>query len=288
MREGLQAGAGAPDALIVVDDDRRYLRLNSSAETVLGDGAESILRSRIDDYTSFQFQHLLPDLWSVLEHDGALAGAYEVQRRDGSLTWIEFTATSELFDAQHLIIVRETQPGAHPPLAGYALVDPEDAEVVEATPEFCRLIGRSRAAILSDGAGPLLDRTQRDRVRALVRRMGREGGPPRQTWFPIERPEGTRYLQVTFTAVRGAGTTPARVLVSLKGTAAPPVSAQALTAREIEVLRLVTVGLTTPQIAEHLIISPRTADAHLRSIYAKLGVTSRSAATRAAIEHKLA
>ncbi len=60
-----------------------------------------------------------------------------------------------------------------------------------------------------------------------------------------------------------------------------------LTAREIEVLRLVTLGLTTTQIADSLIISPRTADAHLRSIYSKLGVTSRSAATRSAIEHKL-
>jgi predicted ATPase/DNA-binding CsgD family transcriptional regulator len=60
-----------------------------------------------------------------------------------------------------------------------------------------------------------------------------------------------------------------------------------LTAREIEVLRLVTLGLTTTQIAEQLIISPRTADAHLRSIYSKLGVTSRSAATRSAIVHKL-
>jgi predicted ATPase/DNA-binding CsgD family transcriptional regulator len=60
-----------------------------------------------------------------------------------------------------------------------------------------------------------------------------------------------------------------------------------LTSREIEVLRLVTQGLTYAQIAEQLIISPRTADAHLRSIYGKLGVTSRSAATRYAIEHKL-
>ena len=60
-----------------------------------------------------------------------------------------------------------------------------------------------------------------------------------------------------------------------------------LTDREIEVLRLVTQGLTTLQIAERLIISPRTADAHLRSIYSKLGVTSRSAATRSALEHKL-
>ncbi len=60
-----------------------------------------------------------------------------------------------------------------------------------------------------------------------------------------------------------------------------------LTAREIDVLRLVTQGLTTSQIAEQLKISPRTADAHLRSIYRKLEVTSRAAATRSAIEHKL-
>jgi predicted ATPase/DNA-binding CsgD family transcriptional regulator len=60
-----------------------------------------------------------------------------------------------------------------------------------------------------------------------------------------------------------------------------------LTARELEVLRLVTQGLTTIQIAHQLLISPRTADAHLRSIYSKLAVTSRAAATRSAIEHQL-
>jgi non-specific serine/threonine protein kinase len=60
-----------------------------------------------------------------------------------------------------------------------------------------------------------------------------------------------------------------------------------LTAREIEVLRLVTQGLTYTQIAEQLVISPRTVDAHLRSIYGKLGVTSRNAATHFAFEHNL-
>ena len=60
-----------------------------------------------------------------------------------------------------------------------------------------------------------------------------------------------------------------------------------LTARELEVLRLLTQGLTTTHIAEQLTISPRTADAHVRSIYSKLEVTSRAAATRAAIEHKM-
>jgi DNA-binding NarL/FixJ family response regulator len=40
-------------------------------------------------------------------------------------------------------------------------------------------------------------------------------------------------------------------------------------------------------VAEKLIISPRTAHAHVRSIYSKLLITSRSAATHYAIDHKL-
>ncbi len=60
-----------------------------------------------------------------------------------------------------------------------------------------------------------------------------------------------------------------------------------LTQREVEVLRLVAKGLTITQIAEQLMISFHTANAHVRSIYNKLEVTSRSAATRYAIEHHL-
>jgi LuxR family transcriptional regulator, maltose regulon positive regulatory protein len=61
-----------------------------------------------------------------------------------------------------------------------------------------------------------------------------------------------------------------------------------LTAREVEVLRLLAAGLTDTQIAEQLVISPRTVNAHLTSMYRKLSVSSRAAATRYAIEHHLA
>jgi LuxR family transcriptional regulator, maltose regulon positive regulatory protein len=61
-----------------------------------------------------------------------------------------------------------------------------------------------------------------------------------------------------------------------------------LTAREVEVLRLLASGLTDAQIAEQLVISPRTVNAHLTSIYRKIAVSSRSAATRYALEHHLA
>ncbi len=60
-----------------------------------------------------------------------------------------------------------------------------------------------------------------------------------------------------------------------------------LTAREVEVLQLVAQGLTDAQVAECLVISPRTVNWHLTSIYSKLQVSSRCAATRYAIEHQL-
>lgn len=60
-----------------------------------------------------------------------------------------------------------------------------------------------------------------------------------------------------------------------------------LTAREAEVLQLLTRGLTNAQIAEILVISLLTVKAHIRSIYRKLGFNSRSAATRYALEHQL-
>ena len=61
-----------------------------------------------------------------------------------------------------------------------------------------------------------------------------------------------------------------------------------LSPREVEVLRLVVEGLTNAQAAKELYLSPRTIETHLTSIYHKLGVSSRAAATRFALEHGLA
>ena len=61
-----------------------------------------------------------------------------------------------------------------------------------------------------------------------------------------------------------------------------------LTSREVEVLGLVAEGLTNVQVAQRLFLSPRTIDTHLSSIYHKLGVSSRAAAVRFALEQGLA
>jgi DNA-binding CsgD family transcriptional regulator len=60
-----------------------------------------------------------------------------------------------------------------------------------------------------------------------------------------------------------------------------------LTGRELEVLRLIASGLTNAEAAERLIVSPYTVNMHLRSIYHKLGVSNRSAATKFAVERHI-
>jgi len=60
-----------------------------------------------------------------------------------------------------------------------------------------------------------------------------------------------------------------------------------LTERETEVLRLLVEGLKDQEIADQLVVSTRTVHAHLRSIYGKLGVNTRTAAAHEAGQLKL-
>lgn len=57
-----------------------------------------------------------------------------------------------------------------------------------------------------------------------------------------------------------------------------------LTRREVEVLRLIAEGLSNPDIAGRLVLSPRTVHAHVRSIFDKLNVSTRTAAALKARE----
>ena len=101
--------------------------------------------------------------------------------------------------------------------------------------------------------------------------------------------------EARFNALRteGQNISPRQALLSQ---APPPVVPQdsvaapgpvCLTRRELEVLRLMAHGLTNAQIGEQLIISHATVNCYLRSIYSKMGVSSRTSAMRYAIDHHL-
>ena len=64
----------------------------------------------------------------------------------------------------------------------------------------------------------------------------------------------------------------------------PPADLAALTAREIEVLRLVGKGMTNPEIAEHLVVGETTVKTHLNRTMTKLGLSTRAQAVVVAYE----
>lgn len=78
-------------------------------------------------------------------------------------------------------------------------------------------------------------------------------------------------------SVAAGYTPPSKAVPALEG----------LTGREIDVLRLVSRGLTNREIADQLFLSPRTVHSHIYTIFRKLDVSSRSAATRVALDNDI-
>jgi DNA-binding NarL/FixJ family response regulator len=77
-------------------------------------------------------------------------------------------------------------------------------------------------------------------------------------------------------------------LARLEAEAAPASAVPGnLSAREIDVLRLVAAGNTNRAIANELIISEKTVARHVSNIFTKIGVSTRAAATAFAYEHRL-
>jgi len=86
---------------------------------------------------------------------------------------------------------------------------------------------------------------------------------------------------------QGLGATPDLARVEELSRTAAPKAAGGLTAREVEVLRLVAAGKTNRAIADELVISEKTVARHVSNIFTKLGLSSRSGATAYAYEHDL-
>ena len=83
------------------------------------------------------------------------------------------------------------------------------------------------------------------------------------------------------------GATPDAVRAEALVASPDEANAAGLTARELEVLALVATGMTNRQIAGTLVVSEKTVASHVSHIFTKLGVSSRSAATAYAYDHKL-
>jgi DNA-binding CsgD family transcriptional regulator len=117
---------------------------------------------------------------------------------------------------------------------------------------------------------------ERARVRVLVALACRALGDTDTAALELES------ARDAFVELR-AGPDAARVTALLSR----PGTGHGLTPRELEVLRLVAAGETNKAIAATLVLSERTVDRHVSNIFAKLGLSSRTAAAAYAYRHEL-
>jgi len=131
--------------------------------------------------------------------------------------------------------------------------------------------------------GAHLDEAQRVIAAADCYQAMTSERPHRDAYSPVDAAAELRAMSA---AGRLDGESVERVLAAAghRRAARPPLPA-GLTAREAEVLRLLSLGLTTRQVADRLVITAKTADHHVQHIYTKIGVSTRGAAALFAIEH---
>jgi two-component system response regulator NreC len=106
--------------------------------------------------------------------------------------------------------------------------------------------------------------------------------------FVVKHAAGKELVQAIRTVARG-GTyinpqLGARVAAEPATTKGPPAN---LTEREAEILGLIALGYTNPEIAEKLFLSVRTVETHRANVQQKLGLTTRAELVRFALDHDL-
>jgi DNA-binding CsgD family transcriptional regulator len=163
-----------------------------------------------------------------------------------------------------------TDPGRGP---GVVLVG-EDGTVLDVTGEADAWLQELASGWRKPGSGLLV---HPELLTMALSTLGSETGRSRRV--RLRTPNGT-WLVAHASALGGSGTV-ALVLELAKASEILPivVEAYALTPREVEVTRLVARGLSTPEIAGTLFLSPHTVRDHLKAIFEKVGVSSRSELT---------
>ncbi len=255
----------------VGDKDGLALHCYVSGQVALSQGDASMARSLLEESLA-----LYRDLGDRQRMAQVLVGLAKVEAYQGDLS------TAHILYEESLSVARvgyklDIASG----LEGLANVVAAQGELAWAT----RLWGAAEALRDTMGAPlPPLERPDYEHATATARTaLGAEA-------FAAAWAAGKTMTLEQFFAAEGRAALPTPIpagqLPTTRGEP-HPVYPGGLTAREVEVLRLVAQGLTDAQVADKLVLTRRTVNWYLTSIYNKIQVSSRSAATRYAIERRL-
>jgi PAS domain S-box-containing protein len=93
------------DAIVLADDDGRYVAANPAAEELFGLPREALLGQGIKDFTGQEFD--FDAAWSAFTANREERGIFELERPTGETRLVEYSATSDIIPGQHLSILRD-------------------------------------------------------------------------------------------------------------------------------------------------------------------------------------
>jgi PAS domain S-box-containing protein len=143
------------EALLVLDDERRFLHVNDAGAMLLGASLESVLTRRLEDFTPGEHWAALMRFWANLQKRGSLHGSHQLLKDDGSRRAIELRAAWDFGPGQHLIAGRATGPrrnsaGGRAPRKRGALT-PREQAVLQLAADGCSPPEIARVLLVSPG-----------------------------------------------------------------------------------------------------------------------------------------
>jgi PAS domain S-box-containing protein len=97
----------AKDAMLIYDDDARYVDANPAALELVGLPLEAILSRRFGDLSRPADRAHAAVVWTTLLQDGQQTGEWEVERPNGEVRFLEFRSTANILPNRHLSVIRD-------------------------------------------------------------------------------------------------------------------------------------------------------------------------------------
>lgn len=96
---------GAIDAMVIADDEGRYLDVNPAACELFGLTKQALLGRRITEFCEpgFDFTHI----WQKFQQEARITGEFRLVQANGSVREVEYTATAHFLPHRHLSVMRD-------------------------------------------------------------------------------------------------------------------------------------------------------------------------------------